>query len=249
MIRTDSAHTGGLRTVPSPAGDSTSRHGLRRTPLSLVLCLIGLVLGSSSRGIAASGPGLAIKGGVQTLEDPLDRDQTTRARFELELSTARFFDDHFDLAFAFGGSSLGSHSETYADYVDGIYMEDTFEDDLAVLDVRFAARLYPLGDASEVRPYVGAGIGYFWFLDEWRDTYSDTIQDPQFPDIYHTYTDEYEGSDTPAEGFFSFVTAGLTLPIGSNGELILEFQYDFEKEDNGYDLGGPIYMIGGRFRF
>ncbi len=246
MVRTDSIYKTEHARNPGMIRSLSSRRLYRP---KAGLCLIGVVLAWSACGNAASGPGLAFKAGVQTLEDPIDLDKTTRVRLEVELSTARFFDDHFDVAFAFGGSSLGSFSETYTDYVDGVFIKDTYTDDLAVLDVRLAARLYPLGDASEVRPYIGAGIGYFWLLDSWHDTYTDTIQDPLFPDVWYTYSDRQEGTDTPANGFFSFVTAGATLPIGSHSELIFEFQYDFAKEDNGFDLGGPIYMIGGRFRF
>lgn len=250
MMCTDSVHTQGPATAPTPPTGFSNHRGPHHGRITCGLCLVGIVLSCSARGIAASGPGLALKVGAQTVEDPIDTDKkTTRTRFEIEISTAKFFDEHADLAFAFGGSSLGSFSETYTDYAHGVYMEDTYRDDLAVLDLRLAARLYPLGADSEIRPYIGAGIGYFWLLDEWRDTYTDTIQDPVFPDVYHTYIDEYEGSDTPAEGFFPFVTAGVTFPIGEHGELLLEVQYDFDKEDHGFDLGGPIYMIGGRFRF
>ncbi|MEN6575037.1 MAG: hypothetical protein ABFD90_01750 [Phycisphaerales bacterium] len=249
MMRTDSIHAVGPATTSSPARSTPGQHRHRRTPLAHGLCLIGIALAWSACSQAASGPGLAFKVGAQTLEDPIDQDDTTRLRVEVELSTARFFDEHVDLAFAFGGSPLGTHRETYTDYVDDVYMEDTYRDTLSLLDVRFAARLYPLGSASEIRPYLGAGIGYFWLLDAWRDTLSDTIQDPVFPDVYHTYTDEYEGHDTPAEGFFPFIMAGVTFPLGDNGELLLEFQYDIEKEDNDFDLGGPIFMIGGRIRF
>jgi hypothetical protein len=28
-----------------------------------------------------------------------------------------------------------------------------------------------------------------------------------------------------------------------------EFQYDIDKKDAGYDLSGPIYLFGARFRF
>lgn len=245
MARTEFVRRRGHTTNPGPIGDFWNHH--RR--FSAGICLIGIALAWSPSGLAASGPGVGFKIGVQTLEDPIDLDKTTRTRFEFELSTARFYDDHFDLAFTFGGSSLGSFSDYYADEVDGGFIEETYTDDLSVLDIRLAARLYPLGDASKIRPYVGAGVGYFWFLDYWEYEYAETFEDPLFPGVYHTLIDEYEGTDTAANGFFPFVTAGVTIPIGSHGELLLDFQYDFEKEDGGFDLGGPIYMIGGRFRF
>jgi hypothetical protein len=200
----------------------------------------------STGGLAASGPGIGFKVGVQTLEDPIDLDDTTRTRVEVELSSARFFDDHFDLAFTLGGSSLGSFDTYYADEFDGGFIEEYYEDDLSIFDIRLAARFYPLGDASEIRPYVGAGVGYFWFLDQWEREYTEFYE---VPGGYDVYVEEDDDTDTAAEGFFPFLTAGVTIPIGEQFELLLDFQYDFEKTDSGYDFGGPIYMIGGRFRF
>jgi len=213
------------------------------------MCLAGIVLAWSNHGLAHSGPGLGLAVGVQTLESPIDQDKTTRARYELELSSARFFDDHADLAFTIGGSSLGSFDTFYSDEVDGVFIDETYEDQLSLIDVRLAARLYPLGSASEIRPYLGAGIGYFWFLDQWNYEYAETFEDPPFSGDFYTFAERDDGVDTAAKGFFPFVTAGVTIPIGDQGELLFDFQYDFEKEDNGYDFGGPIYMIGARFRF
>ena len=36
----------------------------------------------------------------------------------------------------------------------------------------------------------------------------------------------------------------MTIPVGSNLEIMAEFQYDIDKKDSGYDLGGPIYLFG-----
>lgn len=245
MARTESICTEGrvssLHLLTAPAS--------RRGRVVAAVCMIGIVLGRPVVCAAASGPGIGIKAGVQTLDDPIDPGKTTRARFELELSTARFYDDHFDFAFTFGGSSLGSFSTYYAEVMDGALIEETYDDDLSVLDVRLAARFYPLGGASEIRPHIGAGIGYFWFLDRWDYEYAETFEDPDFPGTFYTFLDKDKGTDTAARGFFSFVTAGVTVPLGEQGELLFDFQYDFAKEDNGFDLGGPIYMIGARFRF
>lgn len=213
------------------------------------VCLVAAMLSPPAICTAASGPGIGIKVGAQTLEDPIDLDKTTRARVEVELSTSRFYDDRFDFAFTFGGSSLGSFSTDYADVVDGALIKESYDDDLSILDVRLAARFYPLGDASEIRPYLGAGVGYFWFLDRWNYEYAETIEDPDFPGTSYTFLDEDEGTDTAAKGFFPFITAGVTIPLGEQGELLFDFQYDFDKKDAGFDLGGPIYMIGARFRF
>lgn len=243
MARTESTRR--ERHTTNPIGTSL-RPGSRLGPAA---CIAATVLAWSACGMAASGPGLGFKIGVQTLDDPIDLDKTTRARFEFEVSSARFFDDHFDFAFTVGGSSLGSFTTEYADEVEGVFVEENYVDDLSIIDVRLAARLYPLGDASEIRPYVGAGLGYFWFLDRWDYEYAETFEDPLFPGDFHTFVEHDEGVDTAAKGFFPFITAGVTVPIGDQGELLFDFQYDFEKEDAGFDFGGPIYMVGARFRF
>ncbi|RPJ84752.1 MAG: hypothetical protein EHM13_03225 [Acidobacteria bacterium] len=198
---------------------------------------------------AASGPGIGLKFGAQTLAAPVNSGTLTRARVVLEVSTPLLWDEHVDFAFTVGGTYVGSYTETYTDTVDGTYIDDLYTDRLSIFDIRIAARLYPLGDSSRIRPYLGAGIGYFWFRDNWENEYSDTFEDPYFPGAYQTLYDHAEGDATLAHAPFPFALAGITLPLGSNGEIMFEFQYDFEKKDEGYDFSGPIYMFGARFRF
>lgn len=197
----------------------------------------------------ATGPGVALKVGAQTLDDPVHLDKTTRARFEVELSSAMFWDNHADLALSVGGASFGTYDSEYIDEIDGVFVEEYYSDSLSIIDVRLAARFYPLGDSSPIRPYVGGGLGYYWFLDFWDDEYYDTVEDPFFPGSYITYVSDDDDVDTLAQGFFPFVTAGFTVPIGDNFEFLFDFQADFEKDDAGFDLSGPIYMFGCRFRF
>lgn len=249
MARTESAQepSHAPRSVAASMRSRANRVRLIRGPVAALCVVVLLAQASLSEG--ASGPGIGFKVGAQTLEDPVDLDQTTRARFELEVSSARFYDDHFDLAFTFGGSGLGTLSDEYVDVVDGVLIEESYTDRLLLLDIRLAARLYPLGDRSDIRPHVGGGLGYFWFLDRYEDEYAETVEDPDFPGTFYTFIDDDEGTETFAKGLFPFVTAGVTFPLGDNGELLLDFQYDFEKKDSGFDLGGPIYMIGARIRF
>lgn len=238
------SNAGNANPVDSP-GAGRGRQG---RCLAVALCGLAL-LGLSAVCAAASGPGLGFKVGAQTVEGPIERGKTTRARFELELSSPRWYDDHFDLALTFGGSSLGSFTDDYVDVIDGAIIEESYTDRLFLFDVRLAGRFYPLGDASDIKPYFGGGLGYFWFEDYWEYEYYETFEDPFFPGTFHTISAEEEGTDTVARGFFPFVLAGVSLPLGSNGELLFEFQYDFEKKDSGFDLGGPIYLIGARLRF
>jgi outer membrane protein W len=229
---------------------ANSAHSTAGTGQAIIeTAAILIVLGWTAACTAQSGPGFAVKVGAQTLEDPVDLDKTARARLELELSSPLLFDEHVDFALAFGGSFLGTHTETYTDTVDGTFIDDLYTDRLWLLDIRLAARLYPLGDSSRIRPYVGAGVGYFWFRDHWENEYSDTFEDPLSPGTFLTVTDTAKGTANLAQGFFPFVVAGVTVPLSSRAELMAEFQYDFDKKNSGFDFGGPIYMLGGRFRF
>jgi len=219
----------------------------RSTKLVTAAAVIAILWTSAV--FAGNGPGIAFKVGAQTFESPITLDKTTRARYEIELSSQLFLDDHLDFAFTFGGSSLGSFKDEYVELVDDVLFEEYYSDDLSLLDIRLALRLYPFGDNRSIRPYVGAGLGYFWFLDSWEDEYYETMEDPFFPGSFITFADSDSDTDTVADGFFPFVLAGVTVPVGSNFEFLFEFEYDFAKKDSGYDFGGPIYMFGARFRF
>jgi outer membrane protein W len=210
----------------------------------------GLMLcATATSSFGATGPGLGIKVGAQTLDSPIDGQETTRARFELELSTAMLANDHVDFSLAVGGSLLGT-SEFEDIYEEGgVLYEDYYSDSFSIIDVRAAARFYPFGDDLSIRPHVGGGIGYYWFLDSWDDDYYTTMEDPYFPGTFITFADHAEHTDTLEQGFFPFITAGLTVPVTSNIEFLFEFEYDFAKDESGIDLGGPIYMFGVRARF
>ena len=221
----------------------TNRHGIGTLLAIILFCW------TTTCFAGGSGPAIGFKVGAQTLESPFDFQKTTRARFEVELATPRFGNDLFDLAFTFGGSSLGSYHDDFAGYDDDVLIEEHFLDHYSLIDIRLAGRLYPLGDNSQVKPYVGAGVGYFWFSDSWEYEYYETYEDPIFPGVFHTYGESGDGRDTLANGLFPLVTAGLTVPVGSNFELQFEVQYHYDKEDAGFDFGGPVYMFGCHFRF
>jgi len=225
------------RTVP------VNRYGIGMFLAILLLCCTTTSLAGGN------GPGIGFKVGAQTLKSPSDFEKTTRARFEVEIASPRFGNDFFDLALTFGGSSLGSYHDDFAGYDDDVLIEEYFSDHYSLFDIRLAGRLYPLGDNSKIKPYVGAGIGYFWFLDSWEYEYYETYEDPFFPGVFYTYSEVVDGSDTIAKGLFPFVTAGLAVPVGSNFELQFEVQYHYDKEDEGFDFGGPAYMFGCHFRF
>ncbi len=208
-------------------------------------CMIVAACGSVAFGeYGATGPGITIKGGAQTLDSPIDGEETTRGRLDIEICTSMFADDHIDFAASIGGSYLGSERYTDRWTEDGYAYDDHYRDHFSTLDARVMARLYPLGSDSVIRPYFGAGLGYFWLIDTWDDDYYMTHEGSG-----HTFHEEEQDSDTLAEGFFPFLNVGITVPIGSHFELLVEGMYDFEKQDSGYDLTGPVYMFGARFRF
>jgi hypothetical protein len=194
---------------------------------------------------AENGPGLGIKVGGQTLTSPLTDEKTTRPRLEVEICSSRLLNDQVDVAFTFGFSSLGSLSTGETSVEDDLIIDAWSKDNLRLYDIRLAARYYPLGSGRRaLMPYLGAGLGYFRFDDDWRDTV--TVTDPLSEESVTEVTD---GRTNLADGIFPFFLAGVNVPLGDRAELLLEIQYDVNKRDGGYDLSGPIYMIGGRFRW
>jgi len=246
MARTESNHRWRQRPNPIRTGRLAVSNNCFRI---FIYTAVMLFLWPANCTAGNDGPGIGFKIGAQTLENPMDFEKTTRARFELEVTSQRFCNNHLDLALTFGGSSLGSFHDDYAGYDGDTWVEESYSDHFSLLDLGLAARLYPFGDSDGIQPYVGAGIGYFWFLDSWEVDYADTYEDPYIPGVFYTSTGYDEDTDTLAHGFFPFVTAGLTVPIKSNFELLFEVQYHYDKEDAGFDFGGPVYMFGGRFRF
>lgn len=214
-----------------------------------VVMMIVAACGAAAFGYGGTGPGIGIKVGANTVDSPIDGDKTTRGRLDVEVCSGLLADDHLDFALSVGGSSFGTSKfeDAYTD--SGVFYDDLYKDRLSLIDVRLAARFYPLGSESVIRPYFGGGVGYFWLEDSWHDHYYTTIEDSRFPGVYHTYEDQDKGQDSLADGFFPFVTVGITVPIKSHFELLVEAQYDFDKKDSGYDLSGPVYMFGARFRF
>ena len=213
---------------------------VKRWASAFVLVLCGAAMCG-----AGNGPGIGLKVGAQTLTSPLTEARVTKARFELEICSARLLDDRVDLALAFGFSPLGTLSSESSGVEDGFFVDTSSKDDVSLYDLRVAARYYPLGaDRRRLSPYVGAGFGYFLCADAWRDIV--TVTDPE-SSAAATETDQ--GTTTVAQGLFPFVTAGLNVPLSNRAEVLLEFGYDFEKKDSGFDLGGPFALIGCRFRW
>lgn len=219
-----------------------------RSPFVGIAVAALMLCGATTNVSAGTGPGLAIKIGAQTLDSPIDGEKTTRVRMEAEIATALQANDRADFFLSVGGSPLGTDRFTDIYESDGILYEDYYSDSFSLIDVRLGARLYPLGYDTTIRPYIGGGIGYYWLRDSYSDEYYTTFEDPLRPGRYITFVDYASGTNTVTDGFFSFVTAGVTVPVRSNIDLLFEFKYDFAKDRAGIDLGGPIYMFGAMIR-
>jgi hypothetical protein len=226
------------------------RRGMIRGPLARVaLCCLVASLAWTAVCAGQTGPGLGFRIGGQTFENPIDSAKRSYLRLEMEISSPLVLDDHLDVAFVIGGSSLGStHDEDST--VDGNdVVRQFYDDDLFLLDTRVAARLYPFGGHQSVRPYVGGGIGYFWFFDDYEYKRVDRVEVPPASGLSNSVVTKDRGTKTVAHGFFPVALVGLAVAVSENTEVLFEFQYDIHKEDSGVDLSGPVYMLGGRYRF
>ena len=221
----------------------------------LVILLSSIIMTPPAH--ADQGWGFGLKVGSQTADHPISGNQSTRTRFEAELASPMFADNHMDLAFSFGGASVASYSyESPITYYDDGWSQNTEKDSVVAMDIRLAARLYPFGrnyddyyKPFKISPYVGAGFGYFWVVDFFKGTQIDAWEDPFDPGFYDIVETKDDYTETFANGFFPFLLAGCNVSVTSQCDVLVELQYDFGKKNNGIDRGGHIIMVGGRVRW
>jgi opacity protein-like surface antigen len=135
---------------------------------------------------------------------------------------------------------------------------------VSITPVQLSVKLMPLGRRNRFIPYVGAGVGaYFWnvslrgsmvdFTDEWF------YEDPDLGEIpiYGIYQTDAREDTRVAFGYHAF--AGLMFPIGNRVTISAEFRYhaatgkwaedsafvDFED----FDLGGSALTVGLNYWF
>lgn len=210
-----------------------------------VYTLVGLLTALFSASPCMADFNIDVKAGLQTLDNPLTLEETTRTRFEVELAGTTPMSDNLEITLGFGGASVSSVSDTYTTYDHVGMIQDTLEDTFRTYDVRLGLRLYPFSmEESVIHPYVGGGIGYYWMVDEWKDTHLETIDSP-----YQEFVTEDEGDYTLSEGFFPYLSAGVDIPISDQAALLFEYKYDFQKKEDGADYGGSIFTAGLRFRW
>lgn len=149
------------------------------------------------------------------------------------------------------GAGVGLHGRSvptiYADLVDefGGEIEQTLR--LRVVPLTAVVRFLPFGQAGDLQPYVGAGVGLFNFRysEFGRFVNVDTL------DIYE---DRFTTSGSAPGGL---VLGGLRVPMGGDVfGLTLEGRYLFATGDLGddfladkIDLGGGQFNVGVLIRF
>jgi hypothetical protein len=219
---------------------------MARTRTLHVYTLVGLLAVCFGTAPCLASFSLDVKAGLQTLEHPLTLAKTSRTRFGVEVAAAAPSNDHIEFTLGFGGASVATVSDTYTAYDDIGMIQDTLEDNFRTYDVRLGVRLYPISpDKSDsIHPYVGGGIGYYWMVDQWKDTHLETVDSP-----YWESTTEDKGRTTLAQGFFPYLSAGVDIPITDQAALLFEYKHDFMKKKDGADYGGGIIMAGMRFRW
>ncbi len=184
-----------------------------------------------------------LKVGTQTLDNPWTYEQTTRARYEFSVGGTPYDNDHLEMAFAFGGCSVATIEDVVTTYDSIGMLQDTYEDRYRMYDIRLSLRAYllPLEERDCIHPYVGAGIGYYWLVNDWTFTHYQTDDRD-----YSEYWEETNGHTNISRGLFPFVMAGIDVPLSDQAALLFEYQHDFQKTDEGLDYGGGIFTVGFR---
>ena len=207
-----------------------------------VYTLIGLLTVFSMASPCVASISLDLKAGIQTLNNPLTLKDTTRTRYEVELAGTTPISDNLEICLGFGGASVSTVKDTYTTYDDYGMIQETLEDKFRTYDLRLGVRLYAISPEKEgsIHPYVGGGVGYYWMVDDWKDTYLQTNPNLKTED---------DGNYTLAEGLFPYVIAGVDIPITDQAALLFEYKHDFQKTKDGADYGGDIFTAGLRIRW
>lgn len=187
---------------------------------------------------------------------------TKQLGFEISVDTyskrkGGYYMDYVGITFPEGDFAFPA-----ADYVGDFNITHGFN--VSITPVQFSLKLMPMGRRNRFIPYVGGGVGlYFWsvgirgemvdFTDEW------VYNDPQLGDvtIYGiTQTDARE-QNRVSVGYHAF--AGLMFPIGDRITLSAEVRYHAAKgkfkadsafkDFEDFDLGGYALTAGLNYWF
>ena len=146
------------------------------------------------------------------------------------------------------GYYQNSVPSVYRDVIDSDGSEIFQELKLRVVPFTATARFYPFTRQAPVQPYIGAGLGVFWWryaeTGEWVDDTDDTI-------FRNSYVDD--GAE-----FGPVILAGVRFPVGDMFAAGGEFRYQDAKPDldpdQGFagdriDLGGYTWLATFQWRF
>ena len=122
---------------------------------------------------------------------------------------------------------------------------------LNLSDLNSTMHYYPLGaynDAIFVRPYIGAGVGYFdlRLADEIK---GDRVGGITLPNSHWSYYEiDYE-SHSLVKGFYPNIVFGISIPLGLFEEFgfVIENRINIKKSNNGLDFSGNILLFGVRW--
>jgi hypothetical protein len=136
--------------------------------------------------------------------------------------------------------------------------------DVSLTPVQFSLKLYPLGRRVKLIPYIGGGVGvYFWsvgirgeivdFTDEW------VYEDPDLGDVPIYGIDQADIHERGRVSFGTQAFGGLMFPLGNRVTINGEFRYyfvqgkfksdsDFMDFDN-FDLNGFAVTLGFNYWF
>lgn len=128
------------------------------------------------------------------------------------------------------GAYQGSQSQAYRDYTDDLGRDVRHRTRLSLAPVTAAFVVNLAGKDAGVRPYVGAGAGFYWW--EYRES-GDFIDF----DAEEIFQETYE-ADGVALGYF--LVAGLEIPVRKNWSIFAEARWT-KAED---DLNGPLEDFG-----
>ena len=218
-------------------------------------------------------PGCAIKTGSYAFsDDDFDElDSGFGKSWELELCTPRFLKERMDVAFGLGYVDGEEHGSVLT--TEGTRPKAS----VASYSLHVTPRVFPLGTVElgrhfRIAPYLGAGMSWFTLRSTERGAGKYIRSDWQWD-----YYELVEENETLGSGFYPHAVVGIHIPIGSRppkrqdtppatqpGDaserkgrqprvpyvmLVVEYRWNFDKEDRGYDLSGDQFMVGLGFRW
>jgi len=141
------------------------------------------------------------------------------------------------------------------EYGEGFAVQHTF--DVSITPIQLSVKLTPLGRRERFIPYVGAGVGiYFWstrlfgdwvVFSEWEWFYDPNID----ADVigYPIYSADVRDENKISFGYHAF--GGVMIPVSNRLSLDIEFKYNIAQGDlkdfegfEPFDLSSYLFSLG-----